>query len=248
MNTNEIKVGSQLSTKLEYVTRENRLASQRQGRSVRIGYIKYKGTIQIAEIAKQIADSGFMGKKEDVLYFTSALSDVVPKYLQAGYIVNWGDLISMKAVLKGVMGEGNLYSPKTNTLAVKATIGPALRKSVENCSVTCVDGLKVPKITDLTNLVDMASGILYAESRGHLKGKNLEFDTTASDEGITIDCSGGDISVTILKMEADEVSFLLNGEIEQTCEGTLTFASRGGDRNRSEPMTISIPVTLKPAE
>ncbi len=248
MDSVQIKVGNENSLPLPYSTFSSRLASQKYGEEVRVGKIEYRGKIDLAALAREIANSGFNLKQDTVVYVLQSMLKNIRQRLREGYIVDAG-AVSFRAVMKGTFPQGKLFSSKQNKIIVRATVPPKMRDITSLCQVTCVDTVKTPMITEVSNLVDMESGILFGESNGRIKGKCLEFDPTASDEGIRIEGDGETFAVTILKIASEEVSFRITGSVERVYENaTLTFATRGGDRNRSEPVTVSVPIILKPAE
>lgn len=249
----EIKLGSETSAVLEYVRIQNSFASKKSSKPVCVGRIKYRGSVQIAEVAAMIADSGYGIKKESVTLILSAINGIIPRLLKSGYIVNWGNLCSMRVTMRGIMEDNEFYNPKNNQLVVVSTIGPVLRNIAADCAVTCVDGMsnKFPELETVVNSVDSNVDILYAQNTpGTLTGKNLGYNSESPDEGLFLECpdyTGGDLKLQVTYANEKMINFRVEGEIDTTYSATVKLATRAANANLTEPIVVTHDVTLKPA-
>ncbi len=246
-----INPGSAKASKIRYTTQHNPLASQKAGKNMDIARVQTDKTYSLTELAGLISADGSFMDESDLVYALSRLSVKMQQLLVSGSAVDVGGLVTLRPVITGAIEEDGSVSASTNEIRIKATVGKILRKIAKDASLEKVGGSLMPEIERIRNEVDYTLNVLYGQgTNAELKGKRLDFDSSAADEGIFISCpeyEGDDLAIEIMDKASEEVKFKVKGEIDTTYTATLTFKTRGGDKN-ADPVEVNREVTLKPAE
>ncbi len=249
--SNDLKVGTGNKSTIRYKTQRNQLASQKAGKEMSIARVYANNTYDLTDMANQLAVRGCLAKKADIKYVLDALSTLMQDLLIEGNTLDVGGLVTLTPVIKGTFEDGETFNDKKHAIVVSASAGSVLRTVTSASSVERIGGTLLPVIDSVENTIDYTADTLYGSGvTANMKGKHLSFDDAATDEGVFLACSdyaGGDLSVAVIKASATEIAFRVNGEIDATYTATLTFKTRGGDKN-ADPITVTRTVTLKPAE
>ncbi len=247
---NDLDIGSSSGTLIRYKTQHNRLASQKAGKDMSVARVYVNNTYSLTDLANRIVQRGSFVKKPDIKYVLDTLSEVMQDLLMEGNAIDVGGLVKLTPVITGVFEDGERFNANKHAIVIKATSGKVLRKVASDTPVEKLGGSLTSAVTAVMNMLDCLEDTLYAQgTTAVLKGKNLTFDATAADEGLTLSCpeyEGDDLAIEIIKATAGEIAFKVKGAVNDTYTAYLTLNTRHGDKN-ADVSSIKKEVTLAPA-
>ncbi len=241
-----IDAGSTKTAKIRYKTQRNNLASQKAGKDMSVARVQTVKTYSLTEMASLIAADGSFMDEADLTYVLTRLSVKMQQLLVAGNALDVGGLVTLRPVITGPIEKDGSFNPATNKVRIKATVGNILREIAKDVALEKVGGTVSPDIESIKNTVTFEDDVLFGLTTATVKGKNLGFDASASDEGLFLDAAG--MGVEVISATATEINFRLTGEVATETAAVLSFKTRGGDKNLTDPTVITRTVTLKPAE
>ncbi len=247
MATNGIvRVGSSATGTIKYKTRRNNLASQKAGEARDVAQVQIGKTYNLQMLADEIDKRNGLANRATIIYVLQEMADVLRTVLVNGDAADLGGLVTLKPSIRGTMLADGTFTEDTNTLAVTATVGPVLKDATLAATTEKIGGAASPEIESVKNTVTFEDGVLFGLTTATVKGKNLGYDALASDEGLFVDAAG--VGVEVIAATATEINFRLTGEVETETTAVLSFKTRGGDKNLTDPTVVTRTVTLKPAE
>ncbi len=242
----DIDPGSSSIAKIRYETVRNQLASQKAGTDMNVARVYTNRTYQLREMAEELVNRKVPLSRQLISYVLGELSDLMQSLLVQGNSINLGGLVKLTPVIKGTFAPGESFDASKHEIVVAASIGKVLRGAASTGSVEKVGAGLQPEIESIKNTVTFEDDVLFALTTGTVKGKNLGYDAAASDEGLFVDAAG--VGIELIAATATEINFRLTGEVETETTAVLSFKTRGGDKNLTDPTVVTRTVTLKPAE
>ncbi len=206
-------------------------------------------TYNLQMLADEIDKRNGLANRATIIYVLQELADVLQAVLVGGDAADLGGLVTLKPSIRGTMQADGTFSDGSNTLAVTASVGPVLKDATLRATPEKIGGTALPTIESVANEVDYTEGVLYGGgTNAAIRGKFLNFDPSASDEGVFLSCpeyEGDDLAVTVLKSEGGEIKCRIDGAIDAEYAAYLIFKTRQGDKN-AEPVEMKQSITLKP--
>ncbi len=247
MATNQdVEMGGSSASSINYSTYHNDLASQKAGASRSVARVYTHKTYTLKELAGELKARGVSLTRGTIFYVLQELADLMQDLLAQGNAINLGGIVRLFPVIRGVFEDGETFDDSKHAIVVRASAGKVVRGAASAGPAQKRGGSVMPMINSVKNAVTFEDDILFALTTATVKGKNLGYDASASDEGLFLDAAG--VGVEVISATATEINFRLTGEVATETTAVLSFKTRGGDKNLTDPTVITRTVTLKPAE
>ncbi len=185
---------------IHYVLRDNKLTTTDLTDFAAI--VIPVGSAGLEELATRMVERGSTTGKADILAVLEDLSGAVESLLLDGFRVNLPIVSFSTSIGKKFNGLTDTFDPARHTLDASASAGPRLKDAIRTKGTTQKDIAPVPAPV-LLQFKDMTSGEINNHAKsggiGEIKGENLKFDQTKTDEGIFfVPATGAAIKVAIV--------------------------------------------------
>ena len=214
------------------------------------GRIKIKGSVGLRAIVKRILLLGSTVTEADVSATLISAIIAIESYLQEGYRINFGDLMSVYPSIEGqFIDPEDRYDPSRHSLGVNTIASKRLLKLMAQCVPNYVDNADVaPVVTkyadpesDTVNTSITLSGI------GRITGKRLDYDATQADEGLfyvdSVDNTESHKITVFLEKTVTKLSFKTPTLATTNGEGYLELRKRHKSRG-NDLLTSKTPENL----
>ncbi len=242
----DVEMGGSSASSIQYGTFRNQLASQKAGEERNVAHVYTHKTYTLKELASALKARGVSLTRGTIFYVLQELADLMQDLLAEGNAINLGGIVRLFPTIRGTFKDGEAFDDAKHAIVVRAAAGKVVRGAASAGPAQKVGGSVSPTIESVKNTVTFEDDVLFALTTGTVKGKNLGYDASASDEGLFVDAVG--VGVEVIAATATEINFRLTGEVESETTAVLSFKTRGGDKNLTDPTVVTRTVTLKPAE